>query len=138
MKDSEICKCEQILHSIGGVVEWCSDVGLGIRFEGGKLRDDELPSLKDVIPNVVWFDLFDTLVTNTGLMNLKNAGLLEDIRVPRQSTVEGIRFLVTLPNLATINISETNISATEIRLLEHNSELNIVREPQWYTPASLD
>ena len=48
MQEAEVTTYEQRLAPLGGVIEWCTSLGLGVRFDAGTLTDEQLASLQDV------------------------------------------------------------------------------------------
>jgi hypothetical protein len=130
MQATEIETYEQRLTPLGGVIEWHTSFGLGVRFEAGTLTDEKLDSLQDVLPYIVWLDLSETRVTDVGLVSLSHATALEDVWLNKHISAAGVRQLAQLTKLAEINVCQTSIAKNEIEAIRSSyPDIRIASDP---------
>ncbi|MFO1019702.1 MAG: hypothetical protein U0903_03275 [Planctomycetales bacterium] len=109
---------EKQLDSVGGRLEWVSDIGLGLSF-APETTVDVIEGLQETILKSVWINFDETQITDRTLALLERSPVLESLSLKStRMTVEGLRrFLRAVPTLAQLDLSAGVFGSDEMDAL---------------------
>lgn len=125
---SNLDSIETELESVGGRLEWVSDIGLGLSF-APETTELMIEGLREIILKAVWINFDGIQITDRTLALLERSSVLESLSLKStRITVEGLRRLLrAVPALVQLDLSAGILDSDEIDSLRGGFPRVVIR-----------